>query len=110
MKHYTDKELKQILFNIVNGTVYCGITKDGYGIGQIRLTPGKHIGWEHYGQSVEKCNIEGLRFVIENIFAECELIAPATWSDYHVGYIPIDKQYKGFDHSFMQIHPNAFGV
>lgn len=114
MKHYTNKELKVILENIKNDIVYCGIC-DGRGIGKIFCTGYGNLGWEHYGSSAIKMTVRDLRWVIEIIFCECELITPAEWSDYHVGYVPIDKRYKGFDLSYKDangkpIHPNVCGV
>ena len=108
MKKYTHNELKKILNNIKNGVVYCGISPTGYGIGRIYKISSGYIGWQHYGESVNKMNIRDLRFIIEVIFNCCDCITPAEWSDYHVGYIPIDKQYKGIDYSMS--HPNVFGM
>lgn len=108
MKHFTDNELKVIKDDINNGTVYCGIRKDGYGVGRIYLTTCGNIGWRHFGESANKNTIEELRWMLETIFKDCETVTPAEWSDYHIGYVPIDKQYKGIDYSTK--HPNVCGL
>lgn len=107
MKKFTDAELKGIMKNLKNGQVYCGI-RHQYGVGTINLTIHHNIGWEHYGTSAEPCTIRNLRWIIETIFEDCEDIVAATWSDYHLGYIPIDKKYKGIDYSNQ--YPNVLNA
>lgn len=110
MKRYTDNELQSILDDINKGTVYCGVrSSDGYGVGEIMLSSdSRFIAYSHYGSSAVDSTIRGLRFLMEKIFDDCAIITPAVWSDYHIAYIPIDPQYKGFDCS--REHPNTFGV
>jgi hypothetical protein len=106
MKKYTDTELKNILDDISSGAVYVGI-KNGCGVGELRGFL-NYIEWRHYGSSCEKKNITGLRWIIENIFNDCDIITPAIYSEYHINYIPVNKKYNGIDFSFS--HPNIYGL
>ena len=108
MRHFTKQEIAQIRAEINNGAVYCGIL-NGYGTGKIYLTEFGNIGWEHYGSSAIKNTDDNLAWLITHIFDKCDTIVPAEWSDYHIGYVPIDREhYKGIDHSTN--HPNVLGV
>ena len=108
MKKFTNVEIAQIRANLNKGTVYCGI-HNGYGVGSICVSPdGKYIRWRHYGESANENTNRDLRWLLETIFKKCETITPAEWSDYHINYIPIDKQYKGIDCSTS--HPNVCGL
>lgn len=106
MKKYSNNELNKILKELNNGVDYCAIA-NGYGVGHIWVY-NNFIFWRHYGQSAQKNNVAELKWLIENIFSDCELITPCEYSEYHIGYIPKDKQFNGFDHSTQ--HPNAYGL
>lgn len=106
MKKYTDSELEKILNDISGGAVYVGIS-NGYGVGEIRGYM-SYIEWRHYGSSCEKKTIKNLRWIIENIFDDCDIITPAIYSEYHINYIPVDEKYNGIDFSFS--HPNINGL
>lgn len=107
MKHYTNKELTAILTDMKNGVVYCGIDKYNRGIGTISAD-NQYICYQHYGASATKSNINGLRWLLENIFDECQIITPAVYSEYHINFIPVDTQYKAIDLSAK--HPNVNGL
>lgn len=107
MKKFTMQEIAQIRAEINNGTVYCGI-RDGRGEGKIYKTPFGNIGFQHFGSSAVKNTDGQLKWLLETIFSECETVTPAEWSDYHICYVPIDKQYSGIDCS--RSHPNTFGL
>lgn len=108
MKKFTNAEIAEIRANLNKGIVYCGI-RNGYGVGEIWVSEdGKYIRWRHYGQSANKNTDGQLRWLLETIFEKCETVTPAEWSDYHISYVPIDKQYKGFDYSTK--HPNVYGL
>lgn len=108
MKKFTNAEIAEIRANLNKGITYCGI-RNGYGVGQICVSEDKkYIRWQHYGQSANENTDRDLRWLLETIFEKCETVTPAEWSDYHIGYVPIDKQYKGFDYSTK--HPNVFGL
>lgn len=108
MKKFTNAEIAEIRENLNKGIVYCGI-RNGYGFGHILVSEDrKYICWRHYGQSANKNTNGQLRWLLETIFKECETVTPAEWSDYHINYVPIDKQYKGTDYSTK--HPNVFGL
>lgn len=112
MKHYTNKELKEILEDMKSGTVYTGILPNGYGEGRIYYGYGNnykpYIFWRSAGASANSPTLKEFRWLLEVIFENCELITPAVWSDYHINYIPIDTRYKGFDNSMK--HPNVCGL
>ena len=108
MKKFTNKEIAEIRANLNNGMVYCGIC-NGHGMGRIIVSDdGKYICWRHFGESANKNTDEELRWILENIFDDCETVVPAEYSKYHVNYIPIDKSYQGIDMS--RVHPNVWGV
>ena len=108
MKKFTNAEIAQIRSNINNGFVYCGI-RNGNGVGMIAASSdGKYIRWRYYGQSANENTNRDLRWLLETIFKNCDTVAPAEWSDYHINYTPIDRQYKGIDHSTN--HPNVCGL
>lgn len=107
MKKFTNDEIKAIRENLENGVVYCGI-KNGFGTGRIYISDtSKNIQYEYYGSSAMKDTERNLRWILETVFDDCETITPAEWSDYHLDYIPIDKQYKAIDCSLS--HPNVCG-
>lgn len=105
MKDYNNSELRSILHDMKSGTVYCAI--DGYnrGIGQIRADD-NYIRYSHFGSSAVSSTIRDLKWLVENIFTNCQSIVPAEWSDYHINYIPVNRAYKGIDYSTR--HPNTF--
>lgn len=107
MKHYTDKELSAILSDMAHGNYYCGIDKYNRGIGAIWLNGG-YIHFRHYGESAVKETIKDLRFIIEVIFSDCEMITDCIWSDYHINYIPKSDDFVGVDLSAQ--HPNVCGL
>lgn len=107
MKKFTNQEIAKIRADINNGAIYCGIC-NGKGTGKIFKTSNNFIGFQHYGSSAI-LNTDGkLRWLLEVIFEGCETVAPAEWSDYHINYVPIDKQYEGIDMS--RSHPNVCGL
>lgn len=108
MKKFTNQEIAQIRADINNGTTYCGIINGKGGYGRIFQTLQGNIGWQHYGSSAIKNTNGQLRWLLETIFVECETVTPAEWSDYHINYVPIDKQYSGVDMS--RSHPNVCGL
>ena len=109
MKKFTNAEIAEIRANLNKGMVYCGIRSDGYGVGEISVSPPKeYIRWRHFGQSSIENTDSQLRWLLETIFENCITVTPAEWSDYHIGYVPIDKQYKGIDYSTK--HPNVCGL
>jgi len=63
---------KMLLDNIKAGTVYGTIEKHRLGGAYFHpvlyKTMQGNIGWTHYGSSANKCNLDGLRFILENIF------------------------------------------
>lgn len=106
MKKYTDKEIKKIYNDLNNGAIYCGVCNNK-GVGMIYAS-GLYIRWQHYGQSANKNTPENLRWLIENIFIDCDIITPAIYSKYHVNYIPVNEKYTGID--FSMNHPNIYGL
>jgi hypothetical protein len=107
MRKFTRKEIAEIRADINNGTVYCGI-HNGFGVGRIFKSVAGNFYYEYYGQSAVNNTIADLAWLLETIFADCETVTPAEWSDYHINYVPIDKQYRGIDVS--PSHPNILGV
>ena len=108
MKKFTNAEIEEIRANLNKGIVYCGI-RNGYGVGVICVSSThEYICWRHFGESANKNTNRDLRWMLEHIFEECETVTPAEWSDYHINYVPIDKQYRGIDHSTK--HPNVCGL
>jgi hypothetical protein len=107
MRKFTKQEIAQIRAEINNGTVYCGI-RNGFGVGKIFKTEQGNIGFEHYGSSAIKNTDTELAWLLEVIFNDCNTVAPAKWSDYHINYVPIDTQYQGVD--FSTSHPNVMGI
>lgn len=107
MKKFTMQEISQMRADINNGTVYCGV-RNGRGVGRIYKTSQDNIGFQHFGSSAIKNTDGQLKWLLETIFVECETVTPAVWSDRHINYVPIDKQYSGIDLSTK--HPNTFGV
>lgn len=106
MQKFTDQEIAQIRAELNKGTVYCGI-ENGRGIGHIYADE-DYIYWRHAGSSANRNTDEELRWLLEVIFEDCETVTPAEWSDYHINYIPIDKQYQAIDLSTK--HPNVYGL
>ena len=99
MRKFTNAEIAEIRSNLNKGIVYCGV-RNGYGVGEITVSPTKeYIRWRHFGQSANENTDGQLRWLLETIFESCETVTPAEWSDYHINYVPIDKQYNGIDHS-----------
>ena len=107
MKKFTNKEIAQIRADLNNGMIYCGI-RNNRGVGEIYKTTQGNIGWRYFGSSANKNTDRDLRWLLENIFADCETVTPAEYSYHHINYVPINKQYEGIDMS--QKHPNVFGV
>lgn len=108
MKKFTNAEIAEIRANLNKDIVYCGI-RNGYGVGEITISPdGRYICWKYFGQSASKNTNAELRWLLEVIFEDCETVTPAEYSEYHINYVPIDKQYKGIDMSTQ--HPNVCGL
>ena len=108
MTTFTHAEIAETSLNLNKGIIYCGI-RNGYGVGEITVSPTKeYIRWRYFGSSVNKNTDGQLRWLLETIFEDCITVTPAEWSDYHIGYVPIDKQYKGIDYSTK--HPNVCGL
>ena len=107
MKKFTNQEIAQIRAYINNGAYYCGVINGVGGYGRI-FKSDKWIAFQHYGQSaVENTNAK-LRWLLENIFTDCDTVVPAEYSKYHCDYVPIDKQYERKDMSGS--HPNVWGL
>lgn len=107
MRKFTKQEIAKIRAEINDGTVYCGV-RNGLGVGRIFKTEQGNIGFEHYGSSAVKNTDIDLAWLLEVIFSDCNTVTPAEWSDYHINYVPIDRQYCGID--FSTSHPNVCGV
>ena len=108
MRKFTNAEITEIRANLNKGVVYCGIC-NGCGVGHITVSPDfKWIRWNHYGSSANENTDRDLRWMLENIFDDCDTVTPAEYSKYHINYIPIDKQYRGIDLSSR--HPNVWGL
>ena len=107
MKKFTDTEIAKIRADINKEIVYCGIC-NGYGTGRIwKSRNQQYIHYSHFGAAAIDNSDDQLRWLLETIFEDCEDVAPAIWSDYHINYVPIDEHYKGIDYSVK--HPNTFG-
>lgn len=111
MKKFTDKELHVMLDKLKSGITYTAV-RNGYG-GFGFITINKSIDknlilWQDYGQSAVKATTEQLRWLLETIYAEYDTVVESRYSEYHIGYIPIDTSYKVIDHS--SSHPNVYGV
>ena len=107
MKEFTDAEIAKIRADINKDVVYCGI-RNGYGVGRILISRNKqYIRYSYCGESAIVNTDSQLRWLLETIFEDCETVTSAEWSNYHVNYVPIDKQYKSTDYSVK--HPNTFG-
>jgi len=91
----------------MDGKVLQGIGSNGYGTGTIQYING-YFHYQHYGSSAVEPTLKGLKFVCELIFRDAIDFCTAHWSDYHIGYIPDDDRYKGFDYS--RKHPNTYGL
>lgn len=63
---------KMLLDNINAGTVYGTIEKHRLGGAYFHpvmyLTTCGNIGWTHYGSSANKCNLDGLKFILNTVF------------------------------------------
>ena len=71
MKKFTNAEIAEIRANLNKGIVYCGIRSDGYGVGEISVSPTKeYIRWRHFGQSANKNTDGQLRWLLETIFKD----------------------------------------
>lgn len=103
------EQRQTVLENLLNGVYYQGITPGGYGVGVVSYDPAhKVLYWRNFGSSAIEATLEGLNFVIDEVFCECVDFVPCHWSDYHIGYIPDDARYEGFDYS--RSHPNVYGT
>lgn len=103
----TDAKLKELYELLMSGKTIQGIRSDGYGIGTISYGNG-FFHWQHAGSSANEATLDGLRFICEKIFVDSIDFCTAHWSDYHIGYVPDDERYKGFDYSTK--HPNVCGL
>ena len=109
MKHYTNTELSRILADIKAGHPYVGVRGNRMIGGDIRLHSQQRslIAYRHYGSSAIKANKEHLRWLLENIFDDADEVVRATYSEYHIGFVPEDERYERIDSSTK--HPNVFG-
>lgn len=109
MKHYTNTELSRILADIKAGHPYVGVRGNRM-IGGYILPHSQQrslIVYRHYGSSAIKANREQLRWLLENIFDDADEVVRATYSEYHIGFVPEDERYERIDSSTR--HPNVFG-
>lgn len=100
------QELKEIKINLLKGVKYTGI-KNGYSQGVIYLEDNK-IYYENFGSSCVKNTIKDLKWLLNVIFKECDLITECIYSEYHLNYKPISSEYKCIDMS--RSHPNINGL
>ncbi len=109
MKHYTNTELSRILADIKAGHPYVGVRGNRMIGGDICLHSQQRslIAYRHYGSSAIKANKEQLRWLLENIFDDADEVVRATYSEYHIGFVPEDERYERIDSSTR--HPNVFG-
>lgn len=109
MKHYTNTELSRILADIKAGHPYVGVRGNRM-IGGYILPHSQQrslIVYRHYGSSAIKANREQLRWLLENIFDDADEVVRATYSEYHIDFVPEDERYERIDSSTR--HPNIFG-
>ena len=109
MKHYTNTELSRILADIKVVRPYVGVRGNRM-IGGYILPHSQQrslIVYRHYGSSAIKANREQLRWLLENIFDDADEVVRATYSEYHIGFVPEDERYERIDSSTR--HPNVFG-
>lgn len=109
MKHYTNTELSRILADIKAGHPYVGVRGNRM-IGGYILPHSQQrslIVYRHYGSSAIKANREQLRWLLENIFDDADEVVRATYSEYHIDFVPEDERYERIDSSTR--HPNVFG-
>lgn len=109
MKHYTNTELSRILADIKAGHPYVGVRGNRM-IGGYILPHSQQrslIVYRHYGSSAIKANREQLRWLLENIFDDADEVVRATYSEYHICFVPEDERYERIDYSTK--HPNVFG-
>lgn len=95
MRKFTNNEIAEIRRNINNGTIYVPVQKNGKAFGGAIFHspyPSKFISWRYYGQSAIKDTDEQLRWLLENIFDDCEDITEAVWNDYLVDYVPLKDE------------------
>lgn len=109
MKHYTDAELSRILADIKAGHAYVGVRGNRMIGGDILPHSQQRslITFRHYGSSSIKANREQLRWLLETIFDDADEVVRATYSEYHICFVPEDEQYERIDYSTK--HPNVFG-
>ena len=95
MRKFTNNEIAEIRKNINNGTIYVPVQKNGKAFGGAIFHspyPSKFITWRYYGQSAIKDTDKQLRWLLENIFDDCEDITEAVWNDYLVDYVPLKDE------------------
>ena len=110
MRKFTNQEITEIRKNISEGTIYVPVYKNGKAFGGAIFHssyPSKFISWRYYGQSAIKDTDEQLRWLLENIFDDADEVVRATYSEYHIGFVPEDERYERIDSSTR--HPNVFG-
>lgn len=109
MKHYTDTELALILEQIKTGRPFVGVRGNSMVTGVIAIHPrlSKWISYDRHGSSSIKANIEQLRWLLETIFDDADEVVRATYSEYHICFVPEDERYERIDYSTK--HPNVFG-
>lgn len=95
MRKFTNQEIAEIRRNINNGTIYVPVQKNGKAFGGAIFHspyPSKFISWRYYGQSAIKDTNEQLRWLLENIFDDCEGITEAVWNEYLIDYTPLKDE------------------
>lgn len=109
MKHYTDAELAHILEQIKAGHPFVGVCGNRMIGGDILPHSQQRslITFCHYGSSSIKANREQLRWLLETIFDDADEVVRATYSEYHICFVPEDERHERIDYSTK--HPNVFG-
>lgn len=98
MKNYTNDELKNIIKELKNGVVYTAIKNNTSFHHTLEYFNG-FIHFNYYGSSAIKPTIKDLKWLLNTIYNDCELITPSVYSDEHLNYKPIDEQYYTFNYT-----------
>lgn len=95
MRKFTDNEIVEIRRSINNGTIYVPVQKSGKAFGGAIFHapyPSENIYFRHHGQSAIKNTDEQLRWLLENIFDDCDDITKAVWNEYLIDYVPLKDE------------------
>lgn len=95
MKNFTDSELQTIFEDLNNGTMYT-LVKNGVCSGEITAA-GEFIRFRCYGSSAIKNNIDRLKWLLNEMYADFEDVTPAVYSYYIFNTIDITGRYKSRD-------------